>query len=81
MQCVRPFSLPVLGLLVRVAWMSLAAAVQSTWKLFGLVKSGLSVLKAFSLSSSTNNSAFDFSRAVLTFNSTAAEKETVGDNS
>ena len=67
-QCVRPSSLPVLGLIVRVAGVCLAAAVQYTWKLFDLVNSGLSAFEGFASSFSTNDSAFDFSRAELPFN-------------
>ena len=64
----RPSSLPVLGLLVRVSGVGLAAAVQCTWKLFGFVSSELSVFEGFASSFSTNDSAFDFSRAVVPFN-------------
>ena len=67
-QCVRPSSLPVPGLLVRVSGVGLAAAVQCTWKLFGLVKSGLSAFEGFASSFSTNDLAFDFSIAVVPFN-------------
>ena len=42
--------------------------MQCTWKLFGLVNSELSAFEGFASSFSTNDSAFDFSRAVLPFN-------------
>ena len=80
-QCLQPLSLPVLYLLVRVVWRSLAAAVLSMWLLFGLDNSGLSVLKGLSSSSPTSISASGFSRTLFTFSSTAARKVTVGDNS
>ena len=66
-QCVRPSSLLVPGLLVRVSGVGLPAAVQCTWKKFGLVKSGLSAFEGFASSFSTNDLAFDFLQGCIAF--------------